>query len=206
MSMFQKFRDYMNEHPLRWLAWYLIVVLFGLCAAVATAIAADLTVTWTPPTQNTDGSAIPASGAGSVASARVEWGTCAGSSFGTAAGQQIVAAPAVTATVTGLAPATWCVRVFARNTYGAESAASNVASRTLAPPTPRPPTSVTATELIAYTVVKQRDRFVLLPIGTVPGDTPCDTTQSVNGHYVVPRAAVTWSGSVKPDVVVARCG
>jgi hypothetical protein len=55
-------------------------------------------------------------------------------------------------------------------------------------------------------VIKTKNRFVLLPVGTVPANTPCDTTQSVNGHYAVPRDAVTWSGTVEPDVVVAQCG
>lgn len=58
-----------------------------LCVASLPALAADITTTWTYPTQNTDGSAIPASGAGSIASSRVEWGTCAGAAFGTKLGE-----------------------------------------------------------------------------------------------------------------------
>ena len=45
----------------------------------------------------------------------------------------------------------------------------------------------------------------MLPVGTAPAGTQCDTTQSVNGYYVVPRAAVIWSGTIKPPVVVASC-
>jgi hypothetical protein len=57
-----------------------------------------------------------------------------------------------------------------------------------------------------FYVVQQTDRIVSLRVGTVPLGTPCDKTQVINGMMVVPRAKVTWAGTVKPFVVVAKCG
>jgi len=60
-----------------------------------------------------------------------------------------------------------------------------------------------------YTSVKRTDRLVMLPVGTVPGDTVCIATEGVIAggvtYYAVPRAAVRWSGSVQPDAVYALC-
>lgn len=106
---------------------------------VTAAKAATVTVTWVNPTANTDESAIPASGAGSLSSARIEYGTCNGTAFGTKAGEVTRLMPATTATL-NLQPGTTCVRVTVTNTYGQESVPSNVVSRVVDPPTPKPPT------------------------------------------------------------------
>ena len=132
-----KFIDFMNGHPFRWLGWYFVLAFASMLAA-ALAIGADVRVSWTQPTTNTDGSSIPLSGAGSIVSNRVEWGSCVGSAFGSPAGSQTI--PAATShVVTGLAPALHCFRITAINTYGSESAVSNVAQRAVAAPIPNPP-------------------------------------------------------------------
>lgn len=181
-------------------------VAIALCLGASPTHAGDAVLTWTLATQNTDGTTIPASGAGSLTGTRVEWGSCSGSNFGTKAGEQVVAKPAVTYTVTGLAPGTHCFRAYSRNTYGVESDPTNVVSKVIAPPTPQPPGTLTVAATVAYQVIGTPDRFAMVPVGTIPAGTECDTTQSVNGYYVVPRAAVTWYGSVKPQVTVALCG
>ena len=63
------------------------------------------------------------------------------------------------------------------------------------------------TERTVYNVIKQPNRFVLLPIGTVPPGTPCDPNNMVNGHGAVPTDAVVWApgSTVRPVVVVAQC-
>jgi hypothetical protein len=177
----------------------------ALCVSASPAIAGDAALTWTLATQNTDGTAIPASGPTSLASTRVEWGSCSGVNFGTAAGQHTVAAPALTYTVTNLAPGTHCFRAYSRNTYGQESAPTNAVQKVIAPPVPQPPGTLTVAATVAYQVIGTPDRFAMVPVGTIPAGTECDTTQSVNGYYVVPRSAVTWYGSVKPQVTVAIC-
>jgi hypothetical protein len=56
-----------------------------------------------------------------------------------------------------------------------------------------------------YRAVMKTNGYTLVQVGTVPLNTPCDRTQTVNGHYVVPISAVAWSGTVRPIVVVAQC-
>lgn len=108
--------------------------------------AATVTVTWSNPATNTDDSPIPADGAqaGSLQTWRVEYGTClAGGAFGTKAGEvlrtRLAGGPELTTAVLNLNPATVCTRVLVANTYSVESAPSNVVTRVVAPPQPRPP-------------------------------------------------------------------
>lgn len=165
----------------------------------ALAYAGTAELSWTPPTKNTDGSTIPATGPDSLASYKVYYGTANN------ALNQSLSAPGSPFNVTDLANGTWYFAVSAVNASGVEGPRTSVVSRTFAPPTPAAPTGLTVRALTAYTLVKGKDRFVLLPVGTVPADTPCNPNQTVNGYYVVPTSAVTWSGTVRPDVVVANC-
>lgn len=180
-------------------------VAIALCLGASPSHAGDAVLTWTLATANTDGSAIPATGPTSLAATRVEWGTCSGSSFGTASGQQLVATPAVTYTVTGLAAGVWCFRAYSRTVAGLESAPTNAVSKTILQAPPQPPGNLTVADLTVYQFIGTTDAIVLNPVGTVPAGTACDPSQSVNGRYAVPRAAVTWYGSVKPRVVFASC-
>lgn len=188
-----------------WAACIALSAVFVLSAWPKTASAGDAALTWTLATQNTDGSAIPASGPTSLASTRVEWGTCSGSNFGTASGQQTVATPATTYTITGLAAGTWCFRAYSRTVAGLESAPTNAVTKTILQAPPQPPGNLTVAALVVYQFIGTDDAVALLPVGTVPAGTACDPLQSVNGRYAVPRAAVTWYGNVKPRVVFAQC-
>ena len=178
---------------------------FALCLSASPASAGDAVLTWTLATQNTDGTAIPATGPTSLAATRVEWGTCSGSNFGTASGQQIVATPAVTYTITGLAAGVWCFRAYSRTVAGLESAPTVVVTKTILQAPPNPPGNLTVAALTVYQFIGTTDAITLLAVGTVPAGTACDPAQSVNGRYAVPRAAVTWYGSVRPRVVFAQC-
>lgn len=191
--------------------WSFSAGCIGLSAAIALCLGAspthagDAVLTWTLATQNTDGTAIPASGPTSLASTRVEWGTCSGSNFGTKAGEQVVAKPATTHTVTNLSAGTYCFRAYSRTVAGLESAPTNAVTKTILQAPPNPPGNLVVADLVVYQVIGTPDAFALLPVGTVPAGTACDPSQSINGRYAVPRAAVTWYGSVKPQVVVAQC-
>lgn len=181
----------------------IIAVLLALFALPAFAGTAQLT--WTIPTTRTDGSALPSSAYGGTL---LEYGTCSSLNpltFGVKGGEFFVVGTGTVHTFT-LPPATYCFRAFARDTTGVSSVATNPVSKVVVDAPPNPPTGLTVVATTAYNVIKQLNRFVLLPVGTVPGNTPCDVTQSVNGHYAVPRSSVTWFGSVRPDVVVAQCG
>lgn len=122
-----------------------LLVIFTSLALSAVALAATLTATWTNPTTNTDSSAIPATGAGSIASSRLEYGTCTGSgttlAIGTKMGEVVTTGMATTAVTPDLAPGTYCGTVKVTNTYGAESGASNVGTKVVAAPIPNKPTN-----------------------------------------------------------------
>jgi hypothetical protein len=67
------------------------------------------------------------------------------------------------------------------------------------------PREVTSLNTV-YSIVKQADRLVLLPVGTTAVGTKCDSVQGlISGYYVVPVSAVTFAGTVKPVVVFAQC-
>jgi len=172
-----------------------------LLALAPAATAATVTVDWTNPAFNTDGTPLAAS---SITRTRIEYGTCAGAAFGTKAGEFVTAGAVITATSPNLAAGTYCFRAFT-TAGGVESDPTGAVQAVVAPPKPNPPANLRAAARVAYTVIKQRDRFVMLPVGTVPAETACDPAQGVNGYNVVPRAAVSWSGNVRPDVVVAQC-
>lgn len=106
------------------------------------ALAASAAVSWTLPTQYEDGSTLAGA---DIASTTVEYGTCSGTAFGTKAGQVVATGGASSATVNNLAPGTWCFRAFV-TTVAAKGAVSsgfsNVASKTVPFPAPKPPTLV----------------------------------------------------------------
>lgn len=101
---------------------------------LASAAFAD-TLRIEPPTKNTDGTAIPATGPGSISGIRIEYGSCSGTAFGTKAGELNMTPPNMS-TVLSMPPAQYCFRAYAKNTYGTESAPTNVLVYTLKPPTP----------------------------------------------------------------------
>jgi len=81
------------------------------------------TLSWIPPTSNTDGSPLL-----NLAAYRVYWGTAAGSYPNTVTLNNPGLATYV---VEGLAPATWYFTVTAVNSAGVESSFSNVVSKTI---------------------------------------------------------------------------
>lgn len=184
----------------------ILSALLALFTVALPAMAADVSVSWTQPVTNTDGSAIPASGAGAIASNRVEWGSCSGAAFGVKAGEKTVTPAATSTTVTGLAPGTHCFRAYATNTYGAESAASNVASKVISPPTPNPPVITVATVVYELTNKGGIGKYV----GSVPLGTSCvgdvrKTWADGTTWYEVPRSSVTLTKPTRAKVLVAKC-
>jgi hypothetical protein len=180
----------------------------------AAVMASDINVSWTNPVKNTDGSDIPATGAGSIASTRVEWGTCSGTAFGIKAGEQV--ATGTSTTLTGISAAsTVCVRAFAKNTYGQESAASNVTSKVIPAPVPLPP--VLAVPVIAGMLqtpaylVTNKGKISQL-VGFVDVGAQCIgnpiTEYRGSTFYSVDHADVRlWNVSVQSKrTIVAACG
>lgn len=183
------------------------IFVFGLLFA-CTARAVPVTVTWTNPTTRTDASALPAS---DLRGTRIERGTCsAPNTFGTVAGE-VLAPAGATSVVFDLAPGVHCVRGFARAVSFTvpflESAASNVASRTIDYAPPNPPTGLTTQSSQAYDL---NDRGGLgRVVGIVPLHTPCGSLTVIKArlpYYSIDPAAVTFSRTPRPGRIVAVCG
>lgn len=184
-------------------------ILIALACVLAPAAAYSQTscggveLSWTPPTQNTDGTSLT-----NLAGYRIVYGNTAAELVRDVA----ISNPSISAyCLTGLTPATWYFAVRAFNTTGGESVNSNVASKVVtATPMPVLPAApatlkITSGNLVVYQVLGTDGGFQFLPVGTVPANTSCIATQQVNGRYAVPTIAVTWYGNVKPKVVVAQC-
>jgi hypothetical protein len=169
------------------------------------AFGGSATLSWTAPTLNTDNSAISSTGPTAIASYRAEYGTCTGGAFGTRTGEVVVAAPTLSVTLPNLPAQLTCFRVYAKNNAGVESDPSNVVSKLIPEAKPQPPGNLTVAALTAYQLVKSVDKLAFSKVGTVPNGTVCDLNQPVGPYHVVPRSAVTWSVSVKAQVVVAQC-
>lgn len=182
--------------------FWLIVMLFFMTAANA----GEARVSWTAPTERTDGSSLD-----NLAGYRVLWGTSPRGYTQSA----VVMHPTTEYAVTDLPEGTHYFAVTAFDANDLESAPSAEASKTIVAavvPLPESPSALVVQESArsAYTLVQTADRIVLVPVGIVPAGTSCDLTQAVrdsNGllGYVVPKDSVTWAGTVRAEVVVAEC-
>lgn len=101
-------------------------------------------------------------------------------------------------TLPGLLPGTYRYMAVSYTTDGVLSRTSGEAEKVI--------TDFVTTGTTVFYVVQQPGTFVLLSVGSIPTGVPCDVTQEVNGKYAVPTDQVTWTGTVRPLVVVAECG
>jgi hypothetical protein len=159
-------------------------VFFVLLVVMSSAFAGEAELSWLPPTARCDGKPLVG-----LQGYSLLWGQ---------ARQELGVAPQVH-TIRGLSPGTWWFSLSAIDGDGEQSEFLTV-SKTIEP------ADFKTTSTDVFTIVKRTDRFVLLKVGTAPIGTQCIADQMINGHYVIPRAAVVWGGLVRPDVVVARCG
>jgi hypothetical protein len=120
----------------------LMVGTIAAMLAAGAALAATLNISWQNATQNTDGSAIPASGAGSLVSTTVEYGPCNAAKDALASITGTITTPypgTAPATKPDVPPGTWCGRAWHTNTYGVTSDPTAVASAVKDPPKPNKP-------------------------------------------------------------------
>lgn len=171
--------------------WFRVIVILGgglglVLFLIRCADAGEMNVTWEPPVLNCDGSQLT-----NLAGFDVRWGQKA---------QNMPSATATAHLITGLTPGDWWVSVSAYNTTG-EWSQFITATKTVAPE------EFVTTSTTVYTFVKAEGNIRVLPtLHTIPLGVQCDATQSVNGKYVIPREAVTWSGTARPVTVVGDCG
>lgn len=177
----------------------LLLSLAGLAAHAST-----VTVSWTNPTQYTDGSALAAS---DITQTRVEYGTCSGALFGSKLGQFTVAGNGTSGTSPQLAPGTYCFQAFT-TAAGVESAASVAVSGVVPQPAPKPPVLKT-TVAIAYAPVQGSFGLAQVrAVGLVAIGTPCDASKNYAGvYYGIPRSAVKpfQPGLAVPLQVYGKC-
>ena len=157
----------------------------ALLAMAMTARAGDATITWTPPTQNCDGT--PISG---IQGYELRWGQ---------GRTQLSELPPFEYTVEGLKPGLWWFSMAAVDANGVESQFVSVEKL------------VTAEELVTtgttvYTFFRTNGNIVVTPTThTVPLGVVCDSSQSVNGKYKVGLESVQWTGA-KLSAALADCG
>lgn len=158
----------------------------------------SVTLVWIAPTENEDGSPLT-----DLAGFMIYWGT----ESGVYPNSIRIEDPAKTTyLVENLPTGTYEFVATAFNAEGIESRFSDPTTRFVhAGVRPAPPEALSVADLTVYTIVKQTNRFVLLPVGTVPIGTSCIPEQNINGMYVVNRDSVQWTGTVQPLVVVADC-
>lgn len=161
-----------------------------LCAAFAITMtlvrcaeAGQAALTWQVPTTYCDGSPMPAPDSYAL-------------TYGQKS-QSLVPGTLTAHTVTGLAPGTWW---FSLAAVVGDTRSEFVTVEKVIP----------AAEFVTvggpvFRVNLRENRFLLVSVGSVAPGVQCIADQAVNGNYAVPRAAVQWSGSVRPDVVVAQC-
>lgn len=186
-------------------------------ASVRTASADTVSITWTNPATNTDASAVPASGTGSLQSWRFEYGTCSSPNvFGTKVGEftrtRAVGGAALTTTTNNFDPGQTCLRGYVSNTYGSESAVSNVVTKTVTAPTPGP-IILAAIEPQAFsTLYDKRAKHwnVNLQIGTVTLGSECLDAPVLGDGYAVLAHPVKdvqlWPRKKLTKYVAAQCG
>lgn len=144
------------------------VVAVGICLIFAgVSQAAIRTVSWTHPTTNTDGSALPLA---QITGTTVVWGTSS-----TALTNSKLVTGTATSTTLDLAPGTWFVGARSM-ANGNSSAVSNIVQVVIPQPTPNPPV-VTVQAVVAglnmspvYKILADGSRgsavFGFVPVGT----------------------------------------
>ena len=182
---------------MRLLAGLLLLASFGsawgqTCAAPPNPVPSNgAALSWNPPTKNTDGSNITKA----ITFTVYDNGTAVCTTSNVTAGLASLSVGAHPFTVTA-------------KTADGESAASNIATKTVLPSPPNPPTNLLVNgSLTAY---KQRfsvDGIQMVAIGKIAPGTACDASHVTDGYNLVPRSAVTLSSKFDtlPLVVWASC-
>lgn len=174
---------------LEFLSFVAIIVILGWMLP-APAHADDVTLTWTNPVENEDGTPLT-----DLAGIRI-W--------------QLVGETTDIAqlsyTISGLEPGDYTYIATAYTTgdpvadppvASVESKISNTAEKTVS--------ALAVTDERVYIVAKVPGRFLFLVVGTVPLGTVCDASVNVGAYNSVPISEVTFTGA-RDVIVVAQCG
>lgn len=165
-------------------------------------LAGSLSLNWTVPTKNTDGSNLTDGTSYKL--------YCANTSAGVATATPVTI-PGINTTSTTLAfPAgpVFC-SISTVSTSGGEGPRSNIAQGVVPASVPNPPSNVTMTTSsgIAYKMRQAVDGYSLVRVGTVPAGIMVDGSHTIDGLCVVPRDSVKFDSPIapKPLIVVGPC-
>ncbi len=178
------------------------VVAVGLCLLfTGLAQAATVTITWTHPTTNTDGSALPAS---AITRTTIVYGTTSAMS------SSKIVTGAATSTTLDLAPGTWYVA--AKTTAnGNDSNLTATVTHVVAQPTPNPPTGLSVVAVVAG--LNMSPAYKLTPdtagnrvvAGFVTFGAPCSGPVIFRyrdrAYHAVPNKYVKWWNPTLADVI-----
>ena len=176
---------------------------FWLVLLVVPAFAGQVTLTWTAPTENEDGTPLT-----DLAGYKIYYGTELGSYPNTI---DINDSTVTSYVVENLTAGDWRFVATAYNEAGTESQYSNEAIKTVVDAPPLPPGGLAAAGDSAYIIVQSDDTLVLLDIGTITSDTQCSPDVAVmddNGlvGYKVPVSAIEpYSLSQQLVVAFSKC-
>lgn len=170
--------------------------------------AGSATVRWTPPTTNTDGSALT-----NLAAFRVYYGT---SSTSLTRVSEVNDISSSATTIGGLTPATWYFKVRAVNASQVESSDSNVTSKVVTGSSAVRNVGITinsgagrkTTATAVYDLVRSptTNKFVLgRVVGTVPIGTPCRSYYLTGDYYGVQSGYVRITTTPREQTLVAHC-
>lgn len=169
-------------------------------------------VHWTPPTQKIDDTPIPEEGEDSLGGYNIRYATSIAGLDESPTVIQIEDKNITEWFIENQSDDTYYYQVNAVLVNGLASAWSSTVTNTINYAFAEDTTEVIVTDAVgvtiepnAYRLVMRTNGFVLVAVGTVPLNTPCDMNQTLLGMNVVPTSAVTWLGTVRPIVVVARC-
>jgi hypothetical protein len=180
----------------------IFVAILSLLTFFNTLAASPINYSWVNPTQYVDGSTLQSS---DITQTRIEYGSCdASNNFNVKVGEVVTTGSVTSASSPPVPSGLWCSRAYTMAAGSESDASATVTVQKLDAAKPAPP-SLKVANITVFQIVGTLDKIVLIPVGTVPGNTICDPNQSVNGYYGVPRANVSWFGSVRPQVVVAQC-
>lgn len=162
----------------------LALLILALLGVFKNADAGTADLTWTAPTKSCNGTSLT---------------NLTGYSLTYGQKREALPMAPLSKTVMGLTPGVWWFSL-AAVTPTERSEFVTVEKTVL-------PEEFKTTGTTVYTFVRADGKVLILPtLHTVPVGTVCDATQSVSGKYVVPREAVTWSGSARLVAVLADCG
>ena len=155
---------------------------FGLALLVVPALAEDVTLTWSNPTEQE--SCVDA-GPTTIDGVNI-WQLIATVDY-----------PVEDFVIEDQLPGTYTYTATAFNASG-ESRNSGHTTKTVSE-------FVTIATTVYYPV-PQPNSILPVDVGSVPLGTPCNPDLKVGDYYAVDRAAVSWVGNVQPLLVVAECG